>query len=354
MKRILLIMLLLTVLCTLEYHTSYAQSPIRVGTAAAEFLGIGYGAAGCALGDAYVSMVTDISGVYWNPAGLSYMTNGQALFTYQPWLVDISTYFSAVGINLENYGTMAIGLIGVNYGEMKVTTVEFQQGTGETFFASDYAFSFSYGRRLASWFGFGATAKYIRSSIWHTNASAMAVDLGVLIQTPFFSASGSEDKGMRIGMSLSNYGTRMEYNGIDLLRSVDISPDETGNYKDSEVYFSTEDWELPLIFRVGMSIMPMATMRQQLTLAMDALHVNNNSESVNVGAEYMVSTPGIGKVFLRGGYRALFLDDSEFGPTFGIGLLRQLMGNSGFQFDYTYRDIGILGYINTFGIKVIL
>src|SRR3990172_7600761 len=201
MKRILLIMLLLTMLCTLEYNTSYAQSPIRVGTTAAEFLGIGYGAAGCALGDAYVSMVTDISGVYWNPAGLSYMTNGQALFTYQPWLVDISTYFSAVGINLENYGTMAIGLIGVNYGEMKVTTVEFQQGTGETFFASDYSFSFSYGRRLASWFGFRATAKYIRSSIWHTNASAMAVDLGVLIQTPFFSASGSEDKGMRIGMS---------------------------------------------------------------------------------------------------------------------------------------------------------
>ena len=45
-----------------------AQKPIRVGTTAAEFLSIGYGSAGCAMGDAYVGVVDDISGVYWNPA----------------------------------------------------------------------------------------------------------------------------------------------------------------------------------------------------------------------------------------------------------------------------------------------
>jgi hypothetical protein len=330
----------------------YTQSPTRVGTTAAEFLSIGYGPAGCAIGDAYVSSVNDISSIYWNPAGLSFMDQSEAIFSYQPWLVDINTFFTGAGIVIPKYGTLAIGLIGVDYGEMKVTTVDMQQGTGEFFSANDYAFSFSYGRRLVTWFGFGASVKYINSSIWHSSADAFAVDLGVQIQTPFFSPTRREQHGLKIGMSLANYGTKMQYSGIDLMRSVDISPDEAGNYKDSQVNFATDEWDLPIIFRAGMSIHPISTSRQQLTIAADALHVNNNSESVNMGAEYMFSAPGVGKFFLRGGYRALFLKDSEFGPAFGFGVMKQFFGNMGVKFDYAYRDIGLLGYVNTFGMNV--
>lgn len=332
--------------------TVFSQSPTRVGTTAAEFLSIGYGPAGCALGDAYTSMADDITSVYWNPAGLSFMTQNEVMFSYQPWLADISTYFTAVGIVTPNLGTLAIGLIGVDYGEMNVTTVQMQQGTGETFFANDYAFSLSYGRKLASWFGFGASGKYIRSSIWHTSAQALAVDLGVLIQTPFFSVTGNEANGLKIAMSLSNYGTKMKYSGIDLLNAVDISPGEAGNYKDSRVNFETDEWDIPLIFRLGFSIQPIVFGQHRLTIATDALHVNNNNESLNVGAEYAVSVPGVGKLNLRGGYRALFLSDSEFGPTFGVGVLKQLFGNVGIQVDYAYRDVGLLGYTNIFGLNM--
>lgn len=328
----------------------YGQTPIRVGTTAAEFLGVGYGPAGVAMGDAYVSMAQDISSTYWNPAGLAFMNQTEVMFAYQPWIADINTYYSAAGLTLPTVGSLAIGVLGVNYGEMEVTTVDMQTGTGELFSAGDYAFTLSYGRRLASWFGFGATAKYVRSSIWHTAASAMAVDLGVLIQTPFFSTSGDEEKGLRIGMSLSNYGTRMKYGGIDLLNSVDLLPDEAGNYKDTKVYYAADEWELPLIFRVGVSVLPIATYRHELALSVDALHVNNNSESVNVGAEYKLNAPGMGKFFLRGGYRALFLVDSEFGPTAGVGFQLILPGKTAVQVDYTYRDIGLLGYVNTFGV----
>ncbi len=344
----LLIFLSIALFCT----TSYAQSPTRVGTTTAEFLSIGYGPAGLALGDAYVSMVDDISSVYWNPAGLAYMTKNEVMFSYQPWFVDINTFFGAGGIVDQRFGTFAVGMLGVNYGDMPVTTVDAQQGTGEIFHASDLAISLSYGRKLANWFGFGASAKYIRSSIWHSSGTALALDLGVLIQTPFFSPSGNEIHGFKIGMSLSNYGTKMEYTGIDLLRSVDISPDEAGNYKDSKVLFDTDQWELPLIFRVGVSIQPVVSTTQQLTISTDALHVNNNNESMNMGAEYVFSAPGVGKLFLRGGYRALFMQESEFGPTFGFGALVQTFGNTGLKFDYTYRDVGILGYVNSFGVNV--
>lgn len=330
------------------------QSPIRVGTTAAEFLGIGYGAAGCAMGDAVTSLASDVTSVYWNPAGLASMPKNEVMFSFQPWLVDINTFFMAGGLVLPGVGTLALGLIGVNYGSMKVTTVEMQEGTGEFFDASDYAFFCSYGRRLANWFSFGATAKYVRSAIWHTNADAFALDLGVAIQTPFFSTTGKDEHGLRVGMALSNYGTRMSYTGIDLMRSEDISPNEAGNYKDSKSFLATDAWELPLIFRIGVSATPIVSSVQKLTLAADALHVNNNSESANVGAEYMLAAPGKGKLFLRAGYRALFLDESEFGPTFGVGVLIQLFGDSGIQVDYTVRDVGVLGYVNSFGVKMIL
>jgi hypothetical protein len=329
-----------------------SQEPIRVGTTSAEFLSIGYGSAGCAMGDAYVSKVEDLSGVYWNPAGLAFTEQNEALFNYQPWLADISTFFVSSGIVLPTIGTIALGAIGVDYGEMDVTTVDRQDGTGEKFSAKDYAFTFSYGRKLVQWFGFGATAKYITSTIWHETASAFAIDLGVIIDTPFFSFRQDGGKGMKIGMSLSNYGTPMKYNGLDLLRSHDELPNEAGNYQDVKVKFETDSWELPLIFRIGISMTPISAGKHELVIAADALHVNNNNETINLGAQYMFSTPGLGRFFLRGGYRSMFLQKSEFGPTFGAGISREYLNNKTIQIDFAYRDVGVLGVAPMFSVAL--
>lgn len=329
-----------------------AQKPIRVGTTAAEFLSIGYGPAGCAMGDAYTSVVNDVTGVYWNPAGLAFMQQGQATFNYQPWIVDINTFLVGAGIVIPNAGTIAISAIGVDYGEMDVTTVSEQDGTGEKFTVKDYAFNLSYGRKLAQWFAFGATAKYVTSTIWHETASAMAFDLGVIINTPFFSPNDDPSKGLNIGMSLSNYGTPLKYNGLDLLRSYDISPSEAGNYQDTKVKYETDAWELPLIFRLGFSMTPISLTHHELMIAVDALHVNNNNETVNVGLQYMLYVPGLGKLFLRGGYRALFLEDSEFGPTFGVGISKQYMNNRNVLIDFAYRDVGLLGVVPMFSATI--
>jgi len=329
-----------------------AQKPIRVGTTAAEFLSIGYGSAGCAMGDAYVGMVDDISGVYWNPAGLSAMQSSQVMFTYQPWLAGINTFFLSAGIRVPVMGFFAVSAFGVDYGEMDVTTVEDQYGTGETFSPKDYAFVISYGRKLAQWFGFGASAKYVTSRIWHETASALAFDLGVRINTSFFAPAGNSDKGMTLGMCVSNYGTAMKYDGLDMLRSYDINPDESGNYQDSKVKFEGDRWELPLIFRIGIAVTPIELTHHSLMFAVDALHVNNNNESVNVGAQYTLNAPGFGKISLRGGYRSLFLEDSEFGPTFGVGLVKQYMKNKNLMLDLAYRDVGILGMFPTFSAAV--
>lgn len=324
--------------------------PYRVGTTTAGFLEIGYGAAGSAMGDAYVSMAQDISAIYWNPAGLAYMEHSEAQFVLQPWVVDINTSFSGAGLLIPGIGTLALGLIYTDYGDMAVTTVDEQEGTGEIFSSSDYAVSLSYARKITDWFAFGATGKFIGSKIWHMKASALALDVGVRVNTAFFSPTGNRQDGMRIAMSISNYGNRMRFDGIDQLYPIDIKPDEDGNYGDVSGKFNPNEWELPLIFRLGFAINAMRTSMHRLTLAFDALHPNNNAESVNLGGEYEMNLPSTGKFFLRAGYKALFLPDSEFGLTLGGGFQKYLVNNVSIKMDYAFRNVGLLGKVHTYSL----
>lgn len=339
-------------LIVISLNTTLAQKPMRAGTTAANFLEIGFGGAGSSLGDAYVSMVNDVSAIYWNPAGLANMEYSEAMFVSQPWIAGINTSYSAVGINITGIGTLGFGFVNVDYGEMEVTTLAMQEGTGEKFSASDKAFILSYGRRLAEWFTFGASVKYISSSIWHMNASAIAFDLGVIINTSFFTTTGKVEDGLNIGMSISNYGLPMKYDGMDLLNPIDISPTEGGNYRDVQGQFKLQEWELPLIFRIGASYNPIVIGNHTITITANALHPNNNSESVNLGIQYSLAIPSFGKFFARGGYKALFMEDSQYGVSVGFGILTTLLYNNGIKFEYAFRDVGILGGTHCYGLSV--
>lgn len=342
--------LILLLCCVGGFTGSMAQEPYRQGTTTANFLEIGYGSAGTAMGDAYVSMAHDVSSVYWNPSGLAYMNTREAQFNYQPWLLDINAISVAVGMPLENIGTLALSLIQMDYGRNEVTTLAMQDGTGELFNAADYAIGLSYARKLAQWFSFGATGKFVTSQIWQTSANAFAMDLGVIIQTQFLSPTGKRGDGLNIGMSISNFGTRMQYSGKNLLNPIDILPDEQGNYQDVPGAFETQGWELPLLFRVGVSAHPVVLDNQRFTVSVDAVHPNNNSESVNVGGEYELIMPTGWRFYLRGGYKALFMVDSEYGFSAGGGLVMNMMQGRALKIDYSYREIGILGAIHAYNI----
>ena len=344
--------LIYTILIALIASGSLAQEPTRPGTTTMNFLEIGYGAAGGSMGDAYVSMANDLSSIYWNPAGLAYLKKQQALFVHQPWFVDSHSMLLSVGFNVPSLGSFALSMISLDFGSMDVTTLAEQEGTGETFTAVDQSISLSYGRKLATWFATGASLKYINSRVWHMRASAFAFDLGVLIQTPFLSYTGNPSEGLTIGMSLSNYGTKMSYDGMDLLFPIDILEEENGNYAFAEGKYAMQEWELPLIFRLGVSVNLLYTDYHQLTVAVDALHPNNNSESINIGSQYLIKLPAFGKLYFRGGYKALFMENSEYGPTYGFGLQLDKLYNAGINVGYAYRSIGILGDTKSFSVGI--
>lgn len=347
------LLLIVAVLCLAFSPNAQAQEPYRVGTTTANFLEIGIGSAGNAMGEAYVSMANDLSSIYWNPAGLAFMKQNEAQFMYQPWLVDISSQFAGAGIVVPRVGTLAASVFYVNYGEMDVTTLEYQDGTGEVFTATDFNVSLAYSRKLADWFAFGATGKFISSQIWHMSASAVAMDLGVIVNTHFFSPTGERGKGMRIGMSISNYGTRMQYDGIDLITPIDILPDENGNYSDVPGQYRLQGWELPLIFRLGVSHDLIHTSHNRLSIAVDALHPNNNSESVNIGGQYEITVPTAGKFYLRGGYKSLYMIDSNYGMTFGAGMQLNFLNNVGLKIDYAYKSMNLFNAPQSFTLGVV-
>ncbi|MBN2279579.1 MAG: PorV/PorQ family protein [Candidatus Marinimicrobia bacterium] len=329
---------------------SFAIEPYRYGTTTANFLEIGLGASGNAMGDAQVAYTHDLMSIYWNPAGMAFMQKSEAKFINQPYVADIGMQFAGVGLVMPGIGTIAIGLSHMAYGdEMDVTTLERPDGTGEKYSASDNAFALSFSRRLVQWFAFGASAKYINSNIWHSSGNAMALDLGAIVHSNFFAGKYRED-GMKIGMSISNYGTRLKFDGMDLLEPIDISKDEGGNYSDVSGKYNLTAWELPLIFRIGISAHKHITQYQRITLAVDALHPNNNHEYLNIGAEYKMTIPVAGDFFLRAGFKGLSekerMDYAVYGPTFGFGLINTMAPHLAIKLDFAYRSYGILG--NTF------
>ncbi len=348
MKKICFIIAVITLLIS---SSITAQKPYRVGTTAANFLDIGYGAAGNSMGGAYVSVVNDLSSIYWNPAGLGYMKQNEAMITVQPWFQDINGSMLGFGYVHPSLGTFAVGMIMMKYGEEDVTTIGMPEGTGEKFDGIDLSISLSYGKRLAEWFSFGVSGKYISSQIWHETASAFAFDFGAIVNTKFFAWSDVPGDGLNIGMSISNYGTRMAYDGIDLKRTVDILPDENGNYAYVPTRYELDEWELPLIFRIGFSIFAYKSENHSLKIAVDALHPNNNSESVNVGGEYTMKFISYGDLSIRAGYNGLFMVDSQYGLALGIGLGINVFGNQKINFEYAYRDHSTLGNLSSYSLK---
>jgi len=342
-------------------NVGFGKEIHRYGTTAMNVLEIGVGSAPVAMGEAYVAVAKDLSAIYWNPAGLASLKNSGFQFMLQPWIVDINILFASGAIVVPRIGTFGLSILQTGYGEMDVTNLDYQDGTGEKFTSNDLAFSLSYSRRIVSWFSFGMNAKMIQSYIWHSSANAFAVDLGVLVNTQFFSPTGKREDGMTIGMSIANYGTRIQYDGIDLYQPIDISEYEEGNYGDVPGQFRSQEWELPLLFRVGIAVTPIKTTFSKLTLAVDANHPNNNSESVNIGAEYKLQFPGYGAVYFRGGIKDFIkpeiekdenddedvnFEATQFGFTGGIGFEWNFLSNRKLIVDYSYKTIGILGNVH--------
>ncbi len=317
------------------------QNVSKRGTTAATFLSISQGARGTAMGGAFVAVVNDVSAMYWNPAGLTDVEGVGFLVDNTSWIADITYNYLGATVSAGSIGVLGLSVTMSNIADMPVTTVLRQEGTGEVFGVSDLAVGLSYGIRLTDAFSIGFTPKFIHQKIWKMSASAFALDLGVKYRTPF--------EGFTLGMSISNFGTKMQMQGNNALVLYDPDPAGSGNNGRIPAQLATDEWELPLNFRVGLAYdLPLGDLGH-LTLAADAQHPSDNYESVNVGGEFQFNDV----LYVRGGYKTLFLADSEEGLALGLGVRQYIIGNIRLGLDYAYQDFTRLASVQkvTLGVQ---
>jgi len=333
-RKLLVLLVLPTAMCLGQERLT------NVGTTAASFLEVGVGSQAIGMGGAYVAMATDVSGLYWNPGGLGRIEQSEAIFERIGWLTGIGFNYFGVAIPIPGRGTLGLSINSMTVPRSPVRTIDYPDGTGEEYDAGSIAVGASYGFNLTDRFSIGFTAKFIQEQIWHEKTISLAIDVGTLYFTGL--------KGLRIGAAITNFGPSMQMEGNDLIIYYDADPSIDGNNDRIMGKLITDEWPLPLNMQFGIAYDVFETRFSRLTVAMDAFHPINNTESINTGCELSI----MNMLYARVGYQAIGQQDTEEGLTLGAGIKYKMFGQSNIKFDYAYGDFGLLEYVNRFTLRL--
>ena len=174
-------------------------------------------------------------------------------------------------------------------------------------------------------------------------------------------------------MAITNYGTKIRINGTDQKIDVDAYEDLDGN-PDVIANMRTEDWPLPMAFRVGLSIKPVGPESMVKSNKIEVTVNTDYYDSRDLNPYYLAGTELklANLVYLRTGFRHEYtqfsdsIDDmnidkrssssySELYVTnwsWGIGLSSESFPLIPYKFmiDYSVSDLGILGLSTQLGI----
>ena len=329
--------------------TALAQS--RVSTTAAQFLTLGTGAQGTAVGHAYTALATGADALYWNPAGASRLgmssNRGSLFFSHSQWLIE--TDYNAFGlvVPVTSAGVLGIQLAQLDYGRMDVRTVELPEGTGETFGAADMVLGLTYAQPLTNTFYIGGTAKYVRQAIYDMSANAFAFDVGFILESEFLN-------GLRLAASIMNFGGKMQMGGVNSRVFVDVDPNNSGSNNNLPATLESRDWDLPLSFKFGVALPLIATNNMRFELLSDAHQTNDNFLNADFGGQFTFMVGNI-NLDLRAGYKdfgSVELRESVASHmTYGGGI-KMDVGGVRLGADYAFVPFKWLGDVQMFDIRL--
>ena len=319
----------------------FAQSELsKVGTSMGQFLKLGAGARGTAMGDAYTSVTKDITALYWNPAGIQKIGHRALGLSRTQLFAGITYDFLGVSMPVDGNTTIGFSILYLNSGDMEMTTIEEPEGTGTSFTASSTALGFTVARRLTDRFDLGVTLKYVSERLFREKASTIAFDIGSQFRTGIY--------GMKLGMCLANFGGKMKLDGPDLSRNV--KNEETGITYNGGVRWKTVDWPIPLVFRLGISDdligedgQLMKSNKNRLTVSVEANDPTDFNLRYNYGMEYEWNK----MIAFRVGYKVNY-DQADL--TAGLGIDFRKIGING-RLDYAFNNYGLLGYVHNYSFQ---
>jgi long-subunit fatty acid transport protein len=308
-----------------------ASAQSKTGTSFGDFLLIEPSARIAGMGNAGVTMLDGLQGVYYNPASIGEIDQWGVSFSHSEWLAGINYNYVAAGLPLGKFGNGFVSLTALQSGDIAVRTVDQPLGTGELFHVTDLAAGLGFGLRVTDRFSAGLQLNWVQETIWHTSASTAVINMGTAYRL-------STD-GLRIGASISNFGTDAKFSGRDLDVTFDQDPTRFGDNGTLSAEQLTDNFPVPILFRVGLGLPRKLGSDGKLNLALDAFHPSDNSESVSMGGEYTYRN----LASLRAGYQNLFQKDSEVGLTLGAGLRGKIVSAGlDYALDYAWADQGRL------------
>ena len=329
--------LILSILLLSINSTSYAEMK-KLAQAGCQFLKIGVGARAIGMGESYIAVGQDANAIFWNPAGLAYISGTEISFSHTEWIADIKHDAFAAAAKFGNLGVFGVSFVTMNYGDIYATSIDFNPSNdfgytggkrfgGDKIGVSEHAIGLAYSRSFTNKFSLGGHAKFIYQNLGESQVNirgierikknevdVVAFDFGTLYYTGF--------KDLRIAMSIQNFS--------------------------KDLMYEIEAFQLPLNYRVGAAMNMLSLFNidesQILTLSVETIHPRDYTERVHVGAEYVLNN-----IFaIRAGYKSNYNEESL---TAGAGLKTE----SGLVIDYAYAAFGnAFGAVHRFSIGLLL
>lgn len=267
------------------------------GSTAANFLKMGVGARGSAMGEAQTAVSEDVTASYWNPAGLVNLRSQEVALMHYQLVESIRYQYASYGLPTNRYGTFGFGLSRLDYGSINgYTDGGLPSGQVE---ASHMLVTGSWAKQVFpnNKISVGVNLKQLRSELAGFKGNVAMMDAGLL----------GHIKDIRLAATLRNMGSDVTYD-----REGSALPQQT-------------------VLGAGLS-----ALGGNLTLALDWVKPKDNKAFVASGVEYRVFE----MLNLRVGYNG----KSDFvgnGLTYGLGLQF-----AQWNIDYALVPFGDLGNTN--------
>ena len=355
-------MLLAATLVTPAFAQTGTQDNTAYGGASGEFLLLGAGARGTALGGAYSALATDASAMYYNPAGLAQLARPAVMISTSAYIAE--TKYAWAGLAFPMGGgvrSIGVSLGSFGFSDQPIYTLADPDGNGRTYSVRQTFISGTIAQNFSDRFSAGLSLKFINDRLGTAKASGVAIDFG----TNFHASVGA--RPIRASFVIQNLGTSLQHSGQDLIVGVTRDP-PLGTVdvpqEPQSAALSTSSWTLPVLFRVGVALDLVAQGNNRLTVLSEFTQPNNTKPGAGAGFEWAMQNIGQRgfSVAARGSYSlqpdnqtsdlVIGIPTRESSGTFtadGLALgggIEYARGNTRLGFDYAWKSLGTLGSTN--------
>jgi len=188
LKKIFVLVIALSLLC---FSLGFTEANHAGQTGA--FLELGVGARANAMGNAYTGLSDDASAVYWNPAGLSFLSHTQLMGMHSS--ISMDRYHNFIALIIPKGENFCIGIGWIAFGVSDIDGRDFMGNPTGRFNDSENAFLLSLSKKIGA-FSFGGSAKYLRHSLADKSANGFGFDIGLKINLTDFISVGATSRNI--------------------------------------------------------------------------------------------------------------------------------------------------------------